>query len=67
MSTLKKIAVNIIEKRNEKEYSQEKLAFKADIDRSNLAKIELGDRNFKISTLLKIAEALEVDAKILLE
>ena len=67
MSTLKKIADNIVEKRNEKEYSQEKLALKAEIDRSNFAKIELGDRNFKISTLLKIAEALEVEAKILLE
>ena len=65
MSIQEKIAKNITAARKDKNYSQEQLAVKADIDRSNYAKIEKGTRNFRIATLDKIAQALEIDIEIL--
>lgn len=46
--------------RNEQGLSQEKLALKADIDRTYLAGVELGKRNLSIKSLDKILQALEV-------
>ena len=46
--------------RNEQGLSQEKLALKADIDRTYLAGVELGKRNLSIKSLDKILKALEV-------
>lgn len=46
--------------RNEQGLSQEKLALKADIDRTYLAGVELGKRNLSIKSLNKILQALEV-------
>lgn len=43
--------------------SQEKLALKADIDRTYLAGIELGKRNATIISLEKIINALEITMK----
>ena len=47
--------------RNEKELSQEKLALKADIDRTYLAGVEQGKRNLSIKSLEKIVVALETN------
>lgn len=65
MDIQKLIADNLIVARKEKKYSQEQLALKAEIDRSNYAKIEQGIRDCKILTLHKIAKALEIDIQIL--
>lgn len=46
--------------RSEKGLSQEKLALKADLDRTYLAGVENGKRNLSIKSLEKIINALEV-------
>lgn len=43
--------------------SQEKLAFKAGIDRTYLAGIESGKRNATITSIEKIVSALEISMK----
>lgn len=50
----------IKELRSEMGLSQEKLALKADIDRTYLAGVENGKRNISIKSLEKIIVALEV-------
>lgn len=55
-----KIGVRIKEIRNSLGLSQEKLALKADIDRTYLAGVEQGKRNPSIKSLEKIVEALGV-------
>jgi transcriptional regulator with XRE-family HTH domain len=47
--------------RNEKGWSQEALAHKADIDRTYLPGIESGKRNVSIVVIEKLAKALKVD------
>lgn len=46
--------------RNEQGLSQEKLALKADIDRTYLAGAEQGKRNISLKSLDKIVSALDV-------
>lgn len=46
--------------RNGLDMSQEKLALKADIDRTYLAGVELGKRNISLKSLEKITKALDV-------
>lgn len=46
--------------RNEQGLSQEKLALKADIDRTYLAGAEQGKRNISLKSLEKIVNALDV-------
>ena len=55
-----KIGLRIKELRNSLGLSQEKLALKAEIDRTYLAGIEQGKRNPSIKSLEKIIDALEV-------
>lgn len=47
--------------------SQEKLALMAEIDRSYIGRVERGDNNVAILTLLKIAQALNVGLKDLMK
>jgi transcriptional regulator with XRE-family HTH domain len=47
--------------RKEKGYSQEQLAFSADVDRSYIGGIERGERNVSFLTLVKIASCLGCD------
>lgn len=49
--------------RNQMGISQEKLAFKAGIDRTYLAGIESGKRNATITSIEKIVLALEISLK----
>lgn len=53
--------------RKEKGLSQEALAELADIDRSYMGGIERGEHNLAIMSLLKIADALRVQASSLLD
>lgn len=46
--------------RNEQSISQEKLALKAEIDRTYLASVEAGKRNISIVNLEKILKALNI-------
>lgn len=54
------IGKRIRERRKALELSQEKLALKAEIDRTYLAGVEQGKRNISIKNLEKILAALEI-------
>lgn len=53
--------------RNEKELSQEKLALRAEIDRTYLAGVEQGKRNLSIKSLEKIILALDTNFQTFFE
>ncbi len=55
-----KIGARIRERRNELGISQEKLALKAEVDRTYLAGVETGKRNISLKSLEKIVSALGV-------
>jgi transcriptional regulator with XRE-family HTH domain len=47
--------------------SQEQLAYKADLHRTYVGMIERGEKNVTLLNIIKIANALEVKASVLLE
>lgn len=49
--------------RNEKGFSQEELAHKADLHRTYIGMIERAEKNITLLNIEKIAKALEVDIK----
>jgi len=53
------------EQRNTKGLSQEELALAADVDRTFVSQMERGIRQPTITTLMKLAEALGVQAAVL--
>lgn len=53
--------------RKQKQLSQEALAFAAQIDRSHMGKIERGERNVTLLSVIKIANALECKPSELLK
>ncbi len=55
-----KVGLRIKELRNEEGISQEKLALKANIDRTYLAGAEIGKRNLSLKSLEKIINALDI-------
>lgn len=55
------------ELRQEKGYSQETLALEIDVDRTYIGKIERAERNVSLKMVGKIAKALKIHPKILLE
>ena len=59
-STLTAFGRNVARIRAERGYSQDKLAEKADIDRTYLSGIERGVRNPGIKAVLKLARSLRV-------
>jgi transcriptional regulator with XRE-family HTH domain len=46
--------------RKSKEISQERLALLSEVDRSYMGRVERGDNNVALLTLVRIAEALEI-------
>lgn len=58
---LKKLGRRIRYLREQREFSQELLSFKADIHRTYLSQLELGQRNPSYTTLLKLSNALSID------
>ena len=67
MSLNECIAGNIRKLRQEKQWSQEELAYRAGIDRSYLSEIESGSKNIGVMMLEQIATALDVEAADLFE
>ena len=53
--------------RHKQKISQEKLALMAGVDRSYVGRVERGDNNVAVLTLLKIAQALDVSPKDLMK
>lgn len=60
---LKRIGENITKFRKQKGLTIKEFGYRCDIEKSNLIPIEKGRINVTVLTLLKIAEALEVDVK----
>jgi transcriptional regulator with XRE-family HTH domain len=56
----------IFDARNQLGYSQEKLALIAGVDRSYVGRVERGDNNIAILTLLKLTQALNLSLEELL-
>ena len=71
MDNLKKnmyLIGQIIKKyRNNLKLSQEDLAFKANLDRTYISRLEQGKMNATIKSLTKIANALEINIFILIK
>jgi len=53
--------------RKKKKLSQEQLASLSELDRTYISGIERGKRNVSLLNIIKIAEALELEASALLE
>ncbi len=66
MDIRKQVGLNIKRLRQEKGWSQEKLAFEADFHRTYISGLERGVRNPTIIVLAKIAKVFAVPAKELL-
>ncbi|MHC4333635.1 MAG: helix-turn-helix domain-containing protein [Planctomycetota bacterium] len=62
----KDVGFNIRRMREEKGFSQEKLAALADLHRAYIGQIERGEKNIGLKNLQKIANALGVHTKDLL-
>jgi len=64
---LKKIGEKITKYRKEKKLTVKELGYECDMEKSNLIPIEKGRINVTISTLVKIAKALNVEVKSFFE
>ena len=62
----KKVGFNIRKYRGKKGWSQEQLAFEADLHRAYIGHIERGEKNIGLINLEKIAKALNVALKNLI-
>lgn len=63
---IRDIGKRIRELREAKGWSQEQLAIEADVDNSHLGKLERGEGNPTIKLVFRIAQALDVDFRNLL-
>lgn len=63
----KKLGKKIRELRKKKELTQEELAYRSDLDYSYINQIENGKRNPSMDAVERIAKALSVKAKDLLD
>lgn len=60
MNAKDRVRRNIVKLRQTKGWTQEKLAFEADVSKAGLCDIESGKRSPTVGTLEKIAQALNV-------
>jgi len=67
MSIEKKFGKIILKYRNEKNISQEMLGTLSGLDRTYIGLLERGKRNPTLKTILKLAEALEVSASLMVQ
>ena len=66
MNIRKQVASNVRRIRQDHAWSQERLAFESDVDRTYISGIERGTRNPTITMLQRLADALGVEAMELL-
>lgn len=64
---LKQFGKEVSKRRKEKKISQEKLAELADLHRTYIGAVERGEKNISIINIFKIAQALNVDPKYLID
>jgi len=62
----KRVGINIRKYREKKGWSQEQLAFEADLHRAYIGQIERGEKNIGLINLQKIADALKIKIQNLL-
>lgn len=62
-----KVGLNIRKSRTKKGWSQEQLAFEADLHRAYIGQIERGEKNIGLINLEKIAKALNIELDNLLK
>ena len=62
----KRVGINIRKYRTKKGWSQEELAFEAELHRAYIGQIERGEKNVGLINFEKIATALRVNIKNLL-
>lgn len=63
----KRVGLNIRKCREKKGWSQEQLAFEADLHRAYIGQIERGEKNIGLMNLEKIAKALVIKPEVLLK
>jgi transcriptional regulator with XRE-family HTH domain len=63
MDLKEKIGKRITQLRKEKNLSQQKFSYEADIERSFLTHVEKGRKNISVGTLQRILEGLEISIK----
>ncbi len=66
-ANLKKLGANIKRLREIKNLSLRELSYECDIDNSKISKIEKGQVNITVTTILQLAKALEVHPTELLK
>lgn len=57
---LTKLGIRIKQLRVEKGFSQSQFGLEIDMEKSNVSRLESGQHNVKIGTLLRVAKALEI-------
>ena len=62
----KKVGLNIRKAREKKGWSQEQLAFEANLHRAYIGQIERGEKNIGLKNLEKIAKTLNISVKKLI-
>jgi transcriptional regulator with XRE-family HTH domain len=67
IKALKKFGENLQRLRREKNLSLRELSYACDIDNSKIAKIEKGSINITFTTILQLADALEISPAELLD
>ena len=63
---LKKLGAKVLSIRLSKGLSQEEVSFRCDVDRAKISKIENGNANCNITTLIELAKGLGIETKELL-
>lgn len=61
------VGENVKDLRKKKEWTQDELASRCSVNREKISRIENGRKDYLISTLLEIAEALNVDFEVLIK
>ena len=64
---IKRIGLNITIIREQREFTQEKLAELAGLHRAYIGQIERGEKNIGLRNLEKIAKALDVNIRVLVD
>jgi len=64
---LKKFGENLKKIREAKGFSQRALALSCNVDHSHISRIESGEKNITVLTILELANALEVKPRKLLD